>query len=587
MKDLKNIKRWAIAVMGCSICFIHTSKTNVIEAAEGLGGPPHIGTFEGSTTFTTTSSNGINPGLYLEVMDDEGNYAEYMSEDGVITIQETKEGAYVTQAKLLGKTKYMDQQTGKVLDEWEEGRDLTLVSSENPGLKTIGKNLSPVNTYTLPCNTGIATNGYKGTVIANLIEAKPNTTYTLSYDFVEGVPAGTKIKVMTLRDKVENPNSHVEVYSHPNRIYEHSVSNGEKFKTEEETKYLAITTGNFTTTSDAILIENIQLEESSTPTSYQPYQSNLLTVHENVTLRGIEKKARDTLDLITGEVVQNIGEIILDGSESWAQTNISHYPEKVNTLAFQVDDLLVGTYSNSPVVCDRFKFPSPFPNDEEGIQRQSASTTRIYISINKSRLSTQDISGFKKWLQDNPTTIQYPFESPVIKTRSLNSTYYFEPVMNREVRVNGTVLPLVASVTIPTEPLSFLLDPNQDEGQQFIAPEFSITNNTPTSIYLNLKTFKQITNVFHDVLPTTHSDWNQLDKQQSKDIALALVPIPSEGWLSLDEGPRYVADTSNYVLGEVKKRSTVDFTFSALHGQSFIEELNPKYRLAFEFGFKN
>lgn len=107
-----------------------------------------------------------------------------------------------------------------------------------------------------------------------------------------------------------------------------------------------------------------------------------------------------------------------------------------------------------------------------------------------------------------------------------------------------------------------------------------ITNDTPASIQIELKAFEQTTNTFRDVLPTKYQDWNQLSKDQSKDFALALLPVPSEGWASLKEG-----SSSNYDLGEIKAESSVDFTFKASHGRAFVERLNPQYRLSFMFGF--
>lgn len=139
MGSKKKLIKWGIPMLLSTICLMTNTENTTVEASKGVS---HIGTFNGSTTFTTSSSNGINPGLFIEVMDDYGNLTQYESEDGVITIPNTKEGAYITQAKLLGKTKYMDQNTGEVLDDWEESRNLKLESSKMPVLTTIGSNLA-------------------------------------------------------------------------------------------------------------------------------------------------------------------------------------------------------------------------------------------------------------------------------------------------------------------------------------------------------------------------------------------------------------------------------------------------------------
>ena len=61
-----------------------------------------------------------------------------------------------------------------------------------------------------------------------------------------------------------------------------------------------------------------QIEKGKTPSSYEPYKSNILTVNEDVELRGIGD-VKDELNLITGELTQRIGEIVLDGSGFYKQ----------------------------------------------------------------------------------------------------------------------------------------------------------------------------------------------------------------------------------------------------------------------------
>lgn len=58
----------------------------------------------------------------------------------------------------------------------------------------------------------------------------------------------------------------------------------------------------------------IYLGNHSSNFEYEPFKSNILTVNEEVELRGIGD-VQDTLDCLTGEVTQRTGEIILNGSE--------------------------------------------------------------------------------------------------------------------------------------------------------------------------------------------------------------------------------------------------------------------------------
>lgn len=104
-------------------------------------------------------------------------------------------------------------------------------------------------------------------------------------------------------------------------------------------------------------------------------------------------------------------------------------------------------------------------------------------------------------------------------------------------------------VNVPSEALTFTLDPNQETGQQFIAPEFEVTNESNAPLNLTLKTFEQTTDVFHDVLPSEYGSWDDLTKEQSKDIALGLIAQPSNDWLTRIEKTHYVSETNNNLLG--------------------------------------
>ncbi|EDT13966.1 BppU family phage baseplate upper protein [Clostridium perfringens] len=66
------------------------------------------------------------------------------------------------------------------------------------------------------------------------------------------------------------------------------------------------------------------------------------------------------------------------------------------------------------IISDKFKTKNVFSVDEEGIFG-SANSSTIYIRISKSKLSTQDIEGFKTWLKTNPTTIVYQLATPTVE----------------------------------------------------------------------------------------------------------------------------------------------------------------------------
>ena len=147
-------------------------------------------------------------------------------------------------------------------------------------------------------------------------------------------------------------------------------------------------------------------------TSYEPYKTNILTVNEEVELRGIGD-VQDTLDLMTGELTQRIGEAVLDGSEDegWRFQSINEYgiANFLTTLPFK---------NNPKILCDSLvEQKTPIAQTvSEGVYMQNSQS--VYIRISSSKANTTEL--FKKYLQSNPITIQYELATESVKTVVLN-----------------------------------------------------------------------------------------------------------------------------------------------------------------------
>lgn len=290
-----------------------------------------------------------------------------------------------------------------------------------PVLTTVGKNLCDVNRYTLSCGSGVALNGYKGTVIAKNIKVKPNTKYIFSYGKTVNIPSNTRLKVMTLTDVV-NEDIHVNVYSHKNRIKEHSLLNGEMFTTESHAKYIAITTGNFTTTGD-ILIEDIQIEQGTQATSYEPFKSNILSCNEEVTLRGIGE-VKDELDCLTGELTQCVGEVILNGQEEWRLCSSSYQPTDINYISYDLDVNNIKT--SAPILCDTIKVRDWTISSTEINSRSIAvhSTTKI-LRLCIEKTIAPNVETLKTYLSTNMAKVQYQLATESVKTVDLSDNHVY------------------------------------------------------------------------------------------------------------------------------------------------------------------
>lgn len=131
-----------------------------------------------------------------------------------------------------------------------------------------------------------------------------------------------------------------------------------------------------------------------------------------------------------GKLIKKIGKVVLDGGEEWESSNFIENDPYISFLS----RVLINNknynedYLKSNLISDRFIGKASVNNtsDCESVQASSAVTV-LYVKINKLRLSTPDIAGFKKWLSENPTTVWYELATPIeldYKSENLNLKTY-------------------------------------------------------------------------------------------------------------------------------------------------------------------
>lgn len=152
---------------------------------------------------------------------------------------------------------------------------------------------------------------------------------------------------------------------------------------------------------------------------YEPHKSNILTCNEEVELRGIgngSDRFEDELNLVTGELTQRIGEIVLDGSEKWETREFNTTNTECVIFTMNIDDKL----NNWLVNCDKFNYTGIDilkANNIEGIYTGGKSYS-FFINVSKTKAST--VEEFKNWLSNNNITVQYPLIESV-KTVDLST----------------------------------------------------------------------------------------------------------------------------------------------------------------------
>ena len=151
--------------------------------------------------------------------------------------------------------------------------------------------------------------------------------------------------------------------------------------------------------------DTFQLEEGDTATSYEPYKEYTKTLYLNSPpLEG------DTIEEKDGCIyhVHRFMQSVLDGSddENWIM-NINN-----DTYFSAYTDVFKST-QDKLFICDKFickKWTDISDNYTECIWSNDPTSRGIIIS--KSKLSTQDMAGFKQYLQQNPVTVVYELSSP-------------------------------------------------------------------------------------------------------------------------------------------------------------------------------
>ena len=188
---------------------------------------------------------------------------------------------------------------------------------------------------------------------------------------------------------------------------------------------------------------DLQIEEGSTATSYEPYKEYKKTFYLNSPLL-----EGDTIEQQGNNVVHvhRYGKVVLDGSEDevWTQDNLNL--DTRNNYSMYYVNGTIGTGTNYTrvsglIICDRFKeteynYTTGLSGDLVGI---ATINNRLLISIPKSSLSSIDSAGFKQWLQSNPVTVVYKLKTPQYEVISQNDTILCDSYINGHLDVDSVV----------------------------------------------------------------------------------------------------------------------------------------------------
>lgn len=264
-----------------------------------------------------------------------------------------------------------------------------------------------------PDGTAGAT-GYARLDLTNLV--KPNTTYTFSrtiskigYNFINEGSARVDING-TLGNVIDTDSFNIVVPSTITRVWLYL--------------YIAIDDNNLSSQTGSVTFNNVMLEENSTATSYEPYGykipvnvNNVITnIYLDEPLRKIDGYS-DYIDFKNSKVVRQLGEVILDGSESW--TTIQAYGR--NYYAVAISNLLISNSGSNDALLYNNYYIGYKSNElvgnntkDYGICRRNNNSQVLFRDKDQSILS--DLT---TWLSTNNNIMCYPLSTPTEESITL------------------------------------------------------------------------------------------------------------------------------------------------------------------------
>lgn len=173
-------------------------------------------------------------------------------------------------------------------------------------------------------------------------------------------------------------------------------------------------------------ISHIQLETGTVATTYESYKTNILSTPSDLVLGGIGD-VKDTLDLVTGEMVERTNEVTMNISSITRHKCSSSIGTKYRWKLSEVPDGLIGiSDKNITCMCDKFTGVSAHSTyvGIEGISKNNI-TNDVFLYIEKYSDGT-DASKNALLNELKALTIKFRYlKNPTNKTVDLNNKPFF------------------------------------------------------------------------------------------------------------------------------------------------------------------
>lgn len=205
-----------------------------------------------------------------------------------------------------------------------------------------------------------------------------------------------------------------------NGTYSNNISTNTTVTIAKEVSYILFYLGRPYTGSTDVVISDLQIEENTEVTDYEPYKETVTYIPLNEPLRSnLDRTVTDEVSLT--EVTRRFKEVVFDGSddEGWNLLSIN-----TNTNLFRIYPPTKAKCS--PIICSHFVYYSGSNEDFEHTRLSAEATPVLAMWVNKTRIATVD--EWKTWLQANPITVQYELAEPITEEIETNDIVTYDNV---------------------------------------------------------------------------------------------------------------------------------------------------------------
>lgn len=252
-----------------------------------------------------------------------------------------------------------------------------------------GKNLFDINTATLNSALKWVDGAYSPenlSVASDFIKIEKGKSYISKY----------KMQIILFNENKE----YIGYYNNTTGQY-----NGFTISTDSECNYVKVSfRSSINNNVDFTTIGDIQIEQGSTATTYEPYQSNSLTIDlQGNELCSLPNNVKDELVIENGraKIIKRIGKVALDGSESWKEE------KEFNNAYIPISN---AKGNNTPTLSNYFKSVSVTTNAWGDIKFGATNKNLIFY---KGAIEKTDLAGFKTWLSTHNVEVYYTLETPI------------------------------------------------------------------------------------------------------------------------------------------------------------------------------